>query len=79
MVAGLSVKLVGASSFEVEVRALGLAVELVECLPGVGRVVLCSDSRSALEAFRLPTDGEGPGITSARMGLSRLSREAVLQ
>ena len=50
MTDGLSVCLIGASSsFEVEVRALGLAAQLVESLPGSGRVVICSDSKSALE------------------------------
>ena len=77
---GLSVCLIGASSsFEVEVRALGLAAQLVESLPGSGRVVICSDSKSALECLRLPTDGERSDLSCVRADLSRLGREVVLQ
>ena len=80
MVDGKSICLVGASSsLDVEVRALRLAADLVECLSGDGRVVLCSDSRSVLEALRLPMDRERPDITSLRLGLIRLGRKVVLR
>ena len=65
---GAAVCLLGASSsFEVEVRALRLAVQLAARHPRVGRVVICSDSRSALDALRLPSDGDADGITCLRL------------
>ena len=78
--AGRAVCLVGASSsFEVEVRALQLAAGLLDDLSGSGRVVLCSDSRSALECLRLPTGGEPQEVSELRARLSRVAREVVLQ
>ena len=41
--------------------------------------MICSDSRSALDCLRLPTDGERSDITCVRSGLSHLNREVVLQ
>ena len=61
VVDGKSICLVGASSsLEVEVRALGLAADQVECLSGDGHVVLCSDSRSALEPYACPWTARDP-------------------
>ena len=78
--AGRAVCLVGASSsFEVEVRALLLAAGLLGDLSGSGRVVLCSDSRSALDCLRLPTGGEPHEVSDLRARLSRVARKVVLQ
>ena len=79
VVDGLAVCLIGAaSSMEVEVRALSLAVELLPLLPE-SRVVLCSDSRSAIDALRLPTDGENPQVSQLRRGLLLAGKELILQ
>ena len=77
---GLAVCLIGASSsFEVEVRALLLAVELIARHPREGCVVICSDSRSALDALRLPLDGDDDGITRLRQELMQVGLEIRLQ
>lgn len=68
------------SSFEVEVRALSVAVEVWDSLPDLdGHVVNCSDSRSALDFLCLPTDRERPEITKVGTAISSLRRELVLQ
>ena len=55
--AGEAVSVAGvASSLDVEVIALRLAVGLASQAPGAERVVICTDSRSALEGLRLLTD-----------------------
>ena len=75
---GVAVCLAGASSsFEVEVRALRLAVQLIARHPRVGVFVICSDSRSALDALRLPAGGDDDGITNLRHEI--LTAQAVLE
>ena len=80
MEAGEAVCLAGvASSLDVEVRALKLAVGMACQTPGAGRVVICTDSRSALEALRLPTDGERTDISGLRKEVLRSPREISFQ